>query len=217
VTISPRLLRAGLVEVDRSTLQIRNVIALQYNPDTLSRTVQLQSTGADGGNRSEALRLRGAAVETISFDAEIDATDALEDPDGNPTAAEVGIHPQLAALEALAHPRVAALTENDALAAAGMLEILPLESPLTVFVWSKQRVVPVRLTELRITEEAFDTSLNPIRAKVSIGVRVLSVDDLGFDHPGGRVFLAHLSTKEALARRVAATTPTPLGIEGVEA
>ncbi len=80
-----------------------------------------------------------------------------------------------------------------------MLEILPIEAPLTLFVWSKQRIVPVRVTDLSVTEEAFDTALNPIRAKVSIGMRVLSVDDLGFDHRGGTLFMGYLRNKEALA------------------
>ena len=75
------------------------------------------------------------------------------------------------------------------MANAGTLEIIPLEQPLTLFVWSKNRVVPVRLTDFSITEEAFDPNLNPIRAKVSLGMRVLNVDDLGFAHPGGRIFM----------------------------
>lgn len=215
MTISPRLMKGGLVQVDPKTSQVRNVIALQYNPHTLTRSVQIQSSDGNSGNRSEALRLKGAGVETIKFDAEIDATDRLEDPNGNPDAIELGIHPQLAALEALVHPTSAALKENNTLAAAGMLEILPLESPLTLFVWSKERVVPVRVTDLTITEEAFDAFLNPIRAKVSVGLRVLSVDDLGFGHLGGTLFMSYLSNKEALASRAASTGLSPLGIEGI--
>src|SRR5450432_3522525 len=57
--------------------------------------------------------------------------------------------------------------------------------PLTLFVWSKSRVVPVRVFDFSVTEEAFDPNLNPIRAKISLGLRVLNVDDLGFSHPGG--------------------------------
>ena len=63
-----------------------------------------------------------------------------------------------------------------------------METPLTLFVWSKNRIVPVRITDFSITEEAFDTVLNPIRAKISLGMRVLSVDDLGFQHKGGALF-----------------------------
>lgn len=212
--ISPRIVKGGLVEVDIESSQVLNVISLQYNPDTLTRSLQVQSVEGEG-DRSNALRLRGPAVETISFEAEIDATDRLGDPDSNPNAVEFGIHPQLAALEALVQPSADRLIQNDQLAASGVLEILPLQEPLTLFVWGKQRIVPVRVTELSITEEAFDVALNPIRAKVSLGLRVLSVEDLGFDHPGGNVFMAHLGNRETLAATAASTALSSLGIDGI--
>ena len=101
------------------------------------------------------------------------------------------------------------------LANAGTLEIIPLEQPLTLFVWSKNRVVPVRLTDFSITEEAFDPNLNPIRAKVSLGMRVLPIDDLGFQHPGGRLFMAYLSNKEDLAAKAKSVALTVLGLGGL--
>lgn len=210
--ISPRLVKGGLVRVDPATATVRTVIALQYNPETLTRTLQVQAAGEDG-DRSQALRLRGAGVETIKLEAELDATDALADPGANADAVEVGIHPHLAALEAMVHPLADDLQANDALANSGVLEILPLEAPLTLFVWSKQRVVPVRVTDLAVTEEAFDANLNPIRATVSLGLRVLSVDDLGFGHRGGTLFMAYLRTKEALAQRVGTTGLSALGLQ----
>jgi hypothetical protein len=212
---SPRLLKGGLVQVDPETANVLRVIALQYNPDTLTRTLQVQATAGDGGDRSQALRLRGAGVETIKLEAEIDATEHLDDPAGNPEAVALGIHPELAALEALVHPRADDLQANDALAASGVLEVLPLEAPLTLFVWSRQRVVPVRVTDLSVTEEAFDVALNPIRAKVSLGLRVLSVDDLGFRHRGGTLFMAYLRTKESLAGRAASVPLSQLGVESL--
>jgi hypothetical protein len=215
-SLSPRLLKGGLVVVDAETARVVRVIELQYNPDTLTRSLQVQSSGgSEGGDRSQALRLKGAAVETIKLEAEIDATDRLEDPDSNRDTVKLGIHPQLAALETLVHPRADDLQRNDVLAGSGVLEILPLEAPLTLFVWSKQRVVPVRVTDLSVTEEAFDVALNPIRAKVSIGLRVLSVDDLGFRHRGGTLFMGYLRTKESLAGRAASVAISALGIDGV--
>lgn len=213
--ISPRLIRGGLVEVDPDSGSVRRVIPLQYNPDTLTRTLQVQASGSEGGDRSQALRLKGAAVETIKLEVEIDATDGLDDPASNPDAVNLGIHAQLAALETLVHARTDRLQANDALASAGVLEVLPLEAPLTLFVWSRQRVVPVRVTDLSVTEEAFDVALNPIRAKVSIGLRVLSVDDLGFRHRGGTLFMGYLRTKEALASRSGPAALAALGIEGI--
>ena len=213
--ISPRLLKGGLVQLDPDTGTVLRVISLQYNPDTLTRTLQVQATSpGGGGDQSEALRLKGPAIETIKLEAEIDATERLSDPQANPETVALGIHPELAALEELVEPRAGDLQANDALASAGVLEVLPLEAPLTLFVWSKQRVVPVRVTDLSVTEEAFDISLNPIRAKVSISLRVLSVDDLGFAHRGGTLFMAYLRNKETLAALATQVQLSTLGVEG---
>ncbi len=208
---SPRLLKGGIVLVDPGTSAVRRIIGLQYNPDTLARTLQVK--GAEGGDRSEVLRLKGPPVETIKLEAEIDATDQLEMADTQTT--QLGIHPQLAALEAIVYPTSAQLSSNNSLAQSGTLEIAPMEAPLTLFIWSKNRIVPVRLTDLSITEEAFDVALNPIRARVSLGMRVLSVDDLGFSHKGGSLFMRYLQQKEQFARSNVAGSFGALGIGGI--
>lgn len=210
---SPRLLKGGIVLLDPVTEKVQRVIALQYNPDSLSRTLQVQGAGGEGGDRSEALRIKGPPVETIRVEAEIDATDQLEEDDD--TATELGIHPQLAALETMIYPTSAQLQANNRLAAAGTLEILPVQAPLALFVWSAQRVVPVRITEFSVTEEAFDPALNPIRARVTLGLRVLSVDDLGFQHKGGTLFMSYLQNKEHLATKAQGGTFSALGITGL--
>jgi len=211
---SPRLLKGGIVLIDPETSAVQRIITLQYNPDTLTRTLQVQGIGTEGGDRSEALRLTGPPVETIKLDAEIDATDQLEFPDQNSTAVRVGIHPQLAALETIIYPTTSQLQANNSLAQAGTLEIAPMEAPLALFVWSKNRVLPVRLTDFSITEEAFDPSLNPIRAKVSLGMRVLNVNDLGFDHKGSSIFMAYQQQKESLAA-MSRGALSALGIRGI--
>jgi hypothetical protein len=214
--LSPRLVRGGIVTMDPDTSAIQSVIALQYNPDSLSRTLQIQAVpGGQDGIRVDALRLRGPAIETIKIEAEMDATDQLEFPSKFPLAVQFGLQPQLAQLEMLVNPTVETLIADDNMANAGTLEIIPLEQPLTLFVWSKSRVVPVRLTDFSITEEAFDTALNPIRAKVSLGMRVLNVDDLGFDNPGGRMFLTYLTNKENLASQASSVALTVLGLGGL--
>ncbi len=212
---APQLIKGGIVLLDPATAAVRRIIALQYNPDTLTRTLQVQGVGQEGGDRSEALRLRAPPVETIKIDAEIDATDQLEFPDRNQVAAQFGIYPQLAALETIVYPASTALLENNRLASLGTLEIAPVEAPLTLFVWSKSRILPVRLTEFSITEEAFDPSLNPIRAKVSLGMRVLSVHDLGFSHKGGSLFMIYQQQKELLATMSQAGTLAALGLRGI--
>jgi len=210
---SPRLLKGGIVLIDPDTSVVQRIIALQYNPDTLTRTLQVKGVGAEGGDRSEALRLKGPPVETIKLDAEIDATDQLELADTQTT--QLGIHPHLAALEAIVYPTSSQLLSNNSLAQSGTLEIAPMEAPLTLFIWSKNRILPVRLTDFSVTEESFDPSLNPIRAKVSLGMRVLSVDDLGFNHRGGNLFMSYLQQKEQFARLNVAGTFGALGIGGI--
>jgi hypothetical protein len=213
---SPKLLKGGLVVLAPGGTTIRRVISLQYNPDTLTRSYQLQSVGGEGGGeRAQPFRLKGAAIESIKLEAEIDATDQLEFPDQNQVAIEVGIAPQIAALEALVNPSTAELLAIEADAQGGTLEILPPEAPLVVFVWSRSRIAPVRVSEFSVTEEAFDPELNPIRAKVSLGLRVLTVDDLGYAHRGGTLFLAYLGTRETLAARVPGATLQALGVSSL--
>lgn len=214
--ISPRLVRGGIVTMDPDTSAVQSVIALQYNPETLTRTLQIQAVaGGQEGVRVDALRLRGPAIETIKIEAEMDATDQLEFPTQNSTAVQFGLQPQLAQLEMLVNPTVETLEADNNMANAGTLEIIPLEQPLTLFVWSKSRVAPVRITDFSITEEAFDVNLNPIRAKVSLGLRVLNVDDLGFDHPGGQMFMTYLANKQQLASQAANVALSVLGLGGL--
>ncbi|WP_069163762.1 hypothetical protein [Nocardia altamirensis] len=197
MTISPRVISGGIVLVPASGPM--RTFPLQYNPDSVSRSLQPQGTGASGQDRSEALRLKGPATETYSVDAEFDLTDAMAAAVTQPDAVRDGLHPQLAFLSGLINPTAATLATNDALARAGKLEIIPAQAPLTLFVWSRHRIVPVRITGLTIVEEAFDTALNPIRAKVSLTMRVLTVNDLPYDHPGSTIFLNHLRATERLA------------------
>jgi hypothetical protein len=213
---SPRLIKGGLVILAPGGGAVRAMISLQYNPDSLSRSYQVQGVGGDGGGeRAQPFRLKGPAVESIKLEAEIDATDQLQFPEQNANAVAFGVAPQLATLEALVNPSVAELLAHDALAASGTLEIVAPEAPLVLFVWSAQRVVPVRVTEFSITEEAFDAALNPIRARVSLGLRVMTTDDLGFAHKGGQIFVNHLRAREALAGKAGSATLASLGISSL--
>jgi hypothetical protein len=189
------MLKGALVGVDVFNA-IAGSIIFQYNPDSLSRTLQVQGAG-ESGARSEALRLRGAPVETIKLDVELDATDQLERND--PVATSAGIHPQLASLEMLLYPKSALVIANSVLMAAGSLEIVPPMSPLTLFIWGPKRVLPVRVSDFTVTEEAYDNNLNPLRARVALSLRVLSYNDLSLTHPGYALFLTHQVVKETLA------------------
>lgn len=212
---SPKLLKGGIVLVDPGSGAVRGAIAFQYNPETLSRSFQVQAAGGEGGDRSQALRVKGPAVESYKLDVVVSAADQLEHPSENPTAVEHGILPQLSLLESLVQPSSAQLISNNALADSGALEILPMETPLPLLVWGRSRIAPVRVTDLSITEEAFDPLLHPIQAKVSLGLRVLSVDDLGFSHKGGSLFMAYLQQKEQLAKRIPAASLSVFGLGGL--
>lgn len=197
---APRLLKGTIVLLNAVTFLPKGIITLQYNPETLRRTLQVRGAGSEGGDRLEALRLVAPPMETIQLEAEIDATDQLEFPAKNPVAVLSGIYPQLAALETLIYPKSRQMQKNDKLARTGVLEILPIEADLTVFIWGINRVMPVRLSELSITEEAFDPRLNPIRAKVSLGMQVLSTHDLRFNHKGSSLFRVYQKQKEVFAK-----------------
>src|SRR6266849_2333807 len=101
---SPRTLKGGIVLLDPNSGSVQRIIALQYNPDTLTRTLQIQGIGQEAGDRMESMRLKGPPVETFKLEADIDATDQLEFPDQNQTAVDVGLYPQLAALEIIVYP-----------------------------------------------------------------------------------------------------------------
>jgi hypothetical protein len=181
-------------------------IPLQYNPEKLTRSLKPQAVG-DQPDRTEVYRLKGPPVETIRAEVEIDATDQLATNPPDPTAVSLGIAPQLAQLELLVYPTSTTLLLNEALSLLGTVEILPMESALTVFAWGTQRITPVRITGLEISEEAFDPRLNPIRARVSLDMRVLNVDDVGFLSPAGSLYLAYQLAKEAMAPQAPSQGP----------
>ncbi|WP_055614518.1 hypothetical protein [Streptomyces phaeochromogenes] len=213
----PKPIRSGIVVVDPDRGTPQRIIVLQFNPDTLERSLSPQSAGGSGdsggggsgtGDRNEALRLKGPAQETWKFTAEIDATDQFE------VAAPDGIHPQLATLEMLVQPTTQQIRDASRLSQKGTIEISPIEMPLTLFTWGSKRVMPVRLTELSINESAFDVNLNPIRASLGVGLKVLTVSDLPAGHRGADLYMAHLAQKERLATAARRGSLGGLGLTG---
>jgi hypothetical protein len=196
--VSPLLQKGAILVLDPTTGVPLNTIKFEYNPESIKRSLKPQSVG-DLPDRTEVLRLKGPPIETIQCDVEIDATDQLANSD--PTTVSLGISPQLAVLELLVYPSSAILIANEVLSLVGTIEILPMSSNLTVFVWGANRVTPVRLTGIEIAEEAFDPKLNPIRAKVSLSMRVLNVNDVGFMTPAGAMYMAYQMSKESLAQQ----------------
>ncbi|MEU2657186.1 hypothetical protein ABZ615_17860 [Streptomyces sp. NPDC007325] len=194
---SPRTLRGAILAVTRANPIARAVI-FQYNPDSVTRSVRPRSAPQETPAAPEdAHRIWGAPVETVTMTVEVDAADQLET--GDPLTVATGISGQLAALEMLLYPGSPLVIANTLLLQAGTIAVMPPESPLVLLVWGPARVVPIRLESLSITEQAFGTTLHPVRASVEISAQVLSYNDLPASDPGYALFLVHQVLKEALA------------------
>lgn len=198
---SPKTLKGGFILMDAEGKAVIRTVAFQYNPDSLSRSLSPRGAKIDAGDRLEGLRLVGPPIETLKFDIELDATDRLENPGANPETVADGIAPELAELETIIAPAVDDMNAANNLAQTGTLEVLPLPSPLLLVVLGANRTLPARITELTVVEEAFDTRLNPIRARVTVGLRALTIDDLEFGSKGAALFMAAARRREGLSLR----------------
>ncbi len=199
---SPKLLKGALVVFETQLPIPTNLIVFQYNPDTMARG--FQQTSGSGDPRTSAGDTQNTMlppIETFQLTVDLDAADQLETPGSNPLAVAVGLHPTLAALELLISPPSTSLILGKALALLGSSIISPASAPLVLFVWGPVRVVPVRVSSVSVTEEAFDTLLNPIRAKVTLGMRALTLIELQrAGPPFDALGIVNLVAKEVLAR-----------------
>ncbi len=203
----PKLLKGALVVFEsQKPGPPPRVIVFQYNPEQLTRSLAHRAAPPDPGDvgaaREDSFRVLGPPVETINLSVVLDAADQLEEPERNPEVAVAGLHPALAALELLLYPPSAQVMVNRTLARAGRVQICPADLPLTLLVWGKSRAVPVRLTSFSVAEEAFDPGLNPIQAKVDLGMRVLTYMELKEDSLGFGAYIAYQAQKEVLGRLV---------------
>jgi hypothetical protein len=192
---SPKVQKGGIVAYQFPEL-LPTVVVFQYNPDEVQRS--LQTRGASGGGRGDAHRVSGPPDETLTFTVEVDAADQLEQPRDNAVTVANGLHPIIAALEGLVYPPYPMVIANEALALAGSAFILGEQAPLALLIWGPRRVLPVAVQSLSIREEAFDQTLNPIRARVELSLKVLTYRDLDVTNPGYWVYLAAFTQKEAL-------------------
>ncbi|WP_028022108.1 hypothetical protein [Enterovibrio calviensis] len=192
----PNYLKAGIVLLDQQSGEPISAIPLLINPSTLNTQFEVKSQEGSQ-TRTDTMRLNGPPRESISFEATLDATDALER--GDEDAIAYGIGHYIAALRSLISPTKRQLLDNDARAREGKLTIIPMAQPLPVFSWGTNRRVPVKMKSLSLAEDLFSANLNPLTAKASITLQVLTVDDLGFDHPASSLFLHYLSGLERQA------------------
>lgn len=203
---SPKLLKGGLVVyASQDPGPPPQVIIFQYNPEQMSRSLALRAAPREPSNvgaaREDVLRVLGPPVETINLSIELDAADQLAEPAQNQATVQNGLHPVVATLEMLLYPTTEKAQKMQDLAQAGQVQVCPADVPLVLLVWGKSRVVPILLTSFSITEQAFDPNLNPIQAKVDLGMRVLTYMELQQGTQGYMAFLAYQRQKELLANQ----------------
>ena len=198
---SPKLLKGALVVFEAAIPVPTNLIVFQYNPDTMTRSFQPVGSGSGdpSAGAGDTRHVPLPPLESFQMKVELDAADQLEA--SNPLAQGVGLHPTLAALELLLYPPSTQLIFNKALSLLGSSIISPAESPMVLLVWGAPRVIPVRVTSVAITEQAFDTILNPIRAEVTLGLRALTPVELqAAGPPFDTLAIVNHIAKEVLAR-----------------
>ena len=182
---SPWLLPGALIVLtDTTIVPIPSLIPFQYNPATLSRTVEPYQPPGDRGEKYAfvARAQPGAPTETISLALELDATDYLEDPGNHPVGSLVGVSSPLASMEKIMYPTGALLG-----ALIGAIKgLLGLDKPSTVprsevpvvlFFWGPSRILPVRVTNLTIEEQGHTPLLYPVLATARLSMRVLTPAD----------------------------------------
>lgn len=181
----PYLLRGALIEYGSDFLgPLPNIVIFQFNPESLTRNIQIppRPTGASARETSQA---GDTPVEKITLTAHFSAADQLKS--NNPLARAFGIGPQLAALEKMVYPagRISGLIGKaidaigDAIFGDGdiSIQLIPREKyPRILFIWGLTRVLPVVIDSMDITEQHYDSLLNPIQAEVTLRLSVLTID-----------------------------------------
>jgi hypothetical protein len=169
---SPRVLKGAFVRFD--TGQQPKIIVFPYNPETLCRTIQPVAQIPEAAKPAPA-----APFETIEFTLLLDATDSLAEDDTQ--AVNLGVYPLLSAIELLMYGTSA------------------VPSPVTLFIWGPNRIIPVSLTELRIAERLFEPNLSPVQASVHVTLTVVSAANLTAGSPGLEWLLRYIASLEGLA------------------
>ena len=206
---TPKLLKGALAVYERDEQSAKpQIIVFQYNPDQLKRALANRTPQSPpsnvGGAKEDVLRVGGPPVETINLTV---ALNAIDQPDGvrglnaQEGSPQYGLHPALATLEMLLYPPTLRVQNNQQLAKEGAVQVSSERLPLTLLVWGASRVVPILLTTFTATEEAFDPDLNPIQARVELGMRVLTYLELKESGLGRNAFLAYQRQKETLAQQ----------------
>lgn len=186
--LAPKILKGAFVRLDESGIgAVPQIIAFQYNPESLTRKLKPYEKPPDKEGEQQDVTARAAPYdpeEEMDVVISFDATDDLEDPATHPQAVLTGVADRIAALEMLMYPSTATGLLTSAVGAlAGAIGIgsdaeVPTnaEVPVVLFAWGPGRVLPVKITTFSVEEQAFNSALYPIRAKVTVGIKVLTDD-----------------------------------------
>lgn len=182
---SPWLLSGALIVLtDTAIVPMPSMIAFQYNPATVSRSIDpYKPEGKEGETYAGVARAQpGPPTETISLTLELDATDYLEDPGNHPVGSLVGVSSPIASLEKIMHPTGAVLDAvigaiTSALGLGGPSAVPRSQVPVVLFFWGPSRIVPVRVTSLTIEEQGHTPLLYPVLATARLSMRVLAPSD----------------------------------------
>ena len=185
----------------RNLVPFQPLTAVRPEWETNKETGQMAMTNKDA-YKDYLSKVAGLAQpwdpqETFSLVLELDASDALETPGKHPIAVLAGVADRLAAIEMLMYPPGDSLLGGGLTAVAsasvsvsangvtgsasfggGIIDVERRDVPIVLFFWGPGRIVPVRITSLSIEEQQYSPTLYPLRAKATIGVRVLDLDDL---------------------------------------
>jgi len=186
------MLRGALIEYGAGLVgPIPNVVIFQFNPESLSRTLQIPQRPT-GATQRETTQAGEKTFEKISFKAHFSAANMLADIDK-------GIVRKIFTCPAQPDPQPALMIGSipiewftaidaigDALSGGGgdepQAQPIPREKfPRTLFIWGITRVLPVTIDSMTISELEYDALLNPLRAEVDLSLTVIAVDDCSDD------------------------------------
>ncbi len=206
----PRVTKGALVVFATSAPVPTQLIVFPLNPDSVTRRFEFgqNSAGRAAAGTTENHTPATAPGETLTVSIDLDATDDLEQPAQHPVTVLSGLLPVLSALEQLIYPSVLMTTLARTLASLGGSTITPATKPWVVFVWGIGRIVPVKVSGLTITEQAFDARLNPISARAELQLSVLTAEDLA----GAPSLLAGLPTIHAVSREALSIVETAASV-----
>jgi hypothetical protein len=207
--LAPLLLKGAFIRLDETAIgAVPQIIVFQYNPESLSRKFKpYEAPAKDKAGEKPDPSARAAPYdpeEEMDIAVEFDATDDLEQPESHPIAVLAGVADRIAALEMLMYPSdelgllssaISSLAGALGLGGGGVEIPKDREVPVVLLTWGPGRVVPVKITSFSVEEQAFNPALYPIRAKVTVGVKVLTED-----YFNSRTESKQLTSAEAMAQ-----------------